>query len=128
MHADEITQNVLASAFEVANTLGCGFLEKIYERALLQELQERGLRAKAQGVCRVAYKGRIVGEYLADLIVEEQVIVELKCVESFAPEHMAQCINYLKASGLKVALILNFRRTKLEWKRVVNDFDQRASA
>jgi GxxExxY protein len=121
MHADEITETILGSAFEVANTLGCGCLEKVYERALLQELQDRGLRVKAQDAFKVAYKGRVVGEYLADLIVEEQVIVELKCVASFAPEHMAQCINYLKASNLKVALLLNFRRTKLEWKRIVNN-------
>jgi GxxExxY protein len=99
-----------------------GFLENVYERALLQGLQDRGLDVKGQEGLTVAYKGRVVGEYLADLIVEEQVIVELKCVAGFAPEHMAQCLNYLKASNLKVALLLNFRRTKLEWKRIVNNF------
>jgi GxxExxY protein len=120
MHADEITEKILGAAFEVANTLGCGFLEKMYERALLLELRERGLRVKTQRTWRLAYKGRVIGEYRADIVVEDQVIVELKCVDRFAPEHMAQCINYLKASNLKIALLLNFHRTKLEWKRVVN--------
>ncbi|HWZ33028.1 MAG TPA: GxxExxY protein [Bryobacteraceae bacterium] len=122
MHADEITEKILGSAFEVSNTLGCGFLEKVYERALLEELHARGLRAKPQVKFKVEYKGRIVGEYCADLLVEDQVIVELKCAQNLAPEHMAQCINYLKAANLKLALLLNFQRTKLEWKRIANDF------
>ena len=93
MHADEITEAILSCAFEVANTLGCGFLEKVYERALVNELRDRGLKVKAQASLRVPYKGRIVGEYLADLLVEDQIVVELKCVENLAPEHLAQCIN-----------------------------------
>ena len=120
MHADEITEAILGGAFEVANTLGCGFAEKVYERALTYELRERGLRVKPQALLRVPYKGRVVGEYLADLLVEEQIVVELKCAENLAPEHMAQCINYLKAADLRIALLINFQRSKLEWKRIVN--------
>ena len=81
----------------------------------------RGVTAKAQVSFPVCYKGKYVGEYLADLVVEEKVIVELKCVERFANEHLAQCINYLKASGLRVALLINFQRPKVEWKRVIVD-------
>ena len=101
--------------------LGCGFLEKVYERALMRELGLRGVRAKAQVSFPVYYKGQRIGDYVADLVVEERVIVELKCVDRFADEHLAQCINYLKASGLRVALLVNFQRSKVEWKRVLLD-------
>ena len=117
----ELTETVIGSAFEIANVLGAGFLEKVYERALIRELALRGVSAKAQVSFPVCYKGKYVGEYLADLVVEEKVIVELKCVERFANEHLAQCINYLKASGLRVALLINFQRPKVEWKRVLLD-------
>jgi GxxExxY protein len=99
--------------------LGAGFLEKVYERVLLRELAFRGVSAKAQVSFPVCYKGQYVGEYVADLVVEEKVIVELKCVERFANEHLAQCINYLKASRLRVALLINFQKPKVEWKRVL---------
>jgi len=78
--------------------LGAGFLERVYERALLRELALRGVNAKAQVSFRVCYKGQYVGEYLADLVVEEKLIVELKCVERLVNGHLAQCINYLKVS------------------------------
>ena len=117
----ELTETVIGSAFEIANVLGAGFLEKVYERALIRELALRGVSAKAQVSFPVCYKGKYVGEYLADLVVEEKVIVELKCVDRFANEHLAQCINYLKASGLRVALLINFQRPKVEWKRVLLD-------
>ena len=98
-----------------------GFLEKVYERALIRELALRGVRAKAQVSFPVCYKGQYVGEYMADLVVEEKLIIELKCVDRFANEHLAQCINYLKASALGVALLINFQRPKVEWKRVLLD-------
>ena len=81
-------------------------------RALSRELALRAVEAKAQVSFRVCYKGQYVGEYLADLVVEEKLILELKCVEHFANEHLAQCINYLKVSGLQVALLINFQRPK----------------
>ena len=104
---------------EVSNTLGAGFLEKVYERALLKELVLRGMRAKAQVSFPVSYKGQIVGEYFADLVVEDVLVVELKCVERLANEHTAQCLNYLRASGRTVCLLVNFQRPKVEWKRIV---------
>jgi GxxExxY protein len=117
----ELTEAVIGAAFEVANVLRSGFLERVYERALIRELALRGVNAKAQVPFRVCYKGQYVGEYLADLVVEEKLILELKCVEHFANEHLAQCINYLKISGLQVALLINFQRPKVEWKRVLLD-------
>jgi GxxExxY protein len=118
---NDLTEAVIGSAFEVANVLGAGFLEKVYERALIRELALRGMSVKAQASFPVCYKGRYVGEYVADLVVEEKLIVELKCVDRFANEHLAQCINYLKASALRMALLINFQRPKVEWRRVLLD-------
>jgi GxxExxY protein len=115
----DLTEAVIGSAFEVANVLGAGFLEKVYERALIRELASHGVNAKPQVSFPVCYKGHSVGEYFADLVVEEKVIVELKCVDRFANEHLAQCINYLKVSRLRVALLINFQKPKVEWKRVL---------
>ena len=117
---DCLVERVVGAIYEVSNVLGAGFLEKVYERALVQELVLRGLTVRSQAVFPVGYKGQCVGEYVADLLVEEKPIIELKCVDEFGKEHLAQCINYLKAANLKIALLLNFQRTKLEWKRVVN--------
>ena len=117
----KLTEGVIGSAFEVANVLGSGFMEKVYERALVRELALRGLSVKAQVSFPVCYKGQYIGEYVADLVVEEKVIVELKCVDRFANEHLAQCINYLKASRLRVALLINFQKPKVEWKRILLD-------
>ena len=114
-----ITSQVLAAAFEVANTLGSGFLEKVYERALIRELTLRGLKAKPQEPQTVTYKGESVGDYYPDILVEDTVIVELKCVECFAPEHMAQCLNYLKAAQKRVCLLLNFQKPRLQYKRLI---------
>ncbi len=116
-----LTEGVIGSAFEVQNVLGSGFLEKVYDRALMRELGLHGLSAKAQVSFPVCYKGEYVGEYVADLVVEEKLIVELKCVNQFANEHLAQCINYLKASRLRVALLINFQKPKVEWKRILLD-------
>ena len=117
----ELTEAVIGSAFEVANGLGAGFLEKVYERALIRELALRGVSAKAQVSFPVCYKGQYVGEYVADLLVGERLMVELKCVDRFASEHLAQCINYWKASGLRVALLINFQKPRVDWKRVLLD-------
>jgi GxxExxY protein len=117
----DFSEDVIGAAFEVANVLGAGFLEKIYERALVRELALRGVTAKAQVSFPVCYKGQYIGEYVADIVVGEKLIVELKCVDRLANEHLAQCINYLKASGLRMALLINFQKPKLEWKRVLLD-------
>jgi GxxExxY protein len=120
-HGSDLTEVIIGATFEVANVLGAGFLEKVYERALIRELALRGMDAKPQVSFPVSYKGQYLGEYVADLVVEQKVIVELKCVDHFANEHLAQCINYLKASGLRVALLINFQRPRVEWKRVLLD-------
>src|ERR1035437_1627247 len=117
-----LTEQVLGAVFEVSNTLGAGFLEKVYERALLRELGLRGIRATAQVSLAVTYKGYSVGEYFADILVEDVLVVELKCVEHLANEHTAQCLNYLRASGRTVCLLINFQKPKVEWKRIVHRF------
>jgi GxxExxY protein len=119
---DSLTENVIGAILEVSNTLGAGFLEKVYERALLRELTLRGLRTKSQFSFSVMYKGACVGEYYADILVEDVLVVELKCVDHLANEHTAQCLNYLRASGRSVCLLVNFQRPKVEWRRIVNGF------
>ena len=119
---DSLTERVLAAVFEVSNTLGAGFLEKVYHRALLRELALRGIRAGAQCSLAVTYKGHNVGEYFADIIVEDVLVLELKCVERLANEHVAQCLNYLRASGRNLCLLINFQKPKVEWKRIVHGF------
>ena|SRR6266403_3245699 len=116
---DKIVHNVMGAAFEVANILGCGFLEKVYEHALVKELALRGLRTRPQVAFPVHYKNELIGEYFADLVVEDQLVVELKCADRLSNEHMAQCIDYLRASRLTLALLINFQHPKLEWKRIV---------
>src|SRR5271165_4691193 len=110
-----LTERVLGAVFEVSNTLGAGFLEKVYERALLQELALRGISAIPQASFAVIYKGQSVGEYFADILVENELVVELKCVERLGNEHTAQCLNYLRASGRRFCLLVNFQRPKVEW-------------
>lgn len=118
---NEITRAVIGGAFRVGNELGAGYLEKVYERALAHELQKAGLHVRTQAPIDVLYDGVIVGEYLADLLVEGQVLIELKALRAFDEAHLAQCLNYLKATGLSVCLLINFGGPKVEIKRVVRD-------
>jgi GxxExxY protein len=120
---DSLTEQVIAAIFEVANTLGAGFLEEVYERALLKELTLRGIRATSQASLRVTYKDHFVGEYFADILVENTLVLELKCVDRLTNEHTAQCLNYLKASGRTVCLLINFQNSKVDWRRIVNGFE-----
>ena len=94
----------------------------MYQRALLRELGLRGIRATAEASFPVCYKGYSVGEYFADLLVEDVLVVELKCADRLANEHTAQCLNYLRASGLSLCLLVNFQKPKVEWKRIVQRF------
>ena len=119
MDINDITYEIRAAIFEVNRVLGYGFLEKVYENALIIELIKRGLIAKAQVPINVEYKGELVGEYFADVVVEEKVILELKAVESLQKIHEAQLLNYLKATGYKVGLLVNFTHPKAEIKRFV---------
>jgi GxxExxY protein len=119
---NEITEKILGCAYEVANGPGSGFLEKVDENAVAHELGEAGLRVEQQRTIEVRYDGIIVGSYCADLLVEEAVLVELKAVKTLDDIHLAQCLNYLKATGLKICLLLNFGSPRLEIKRLVNRF------
>lgn len=112
-----ITQTVIGCAFEVMNELGAGFLESVYEKALLLALRQKGVSAVAQHPINVYFRGVCVGEFFADMLVDEKVIVELKAVKAIAPEHQAQLINYLNATGIEVGLLINFGNPKLEYKR-----------
>lgn len=115
----ELTYQIIGAAFEVQKVLGYGFLEKVYENALIQELQLRGIRVATQYPIKVEYKGVEVGDYYADMIVENKVIVELKTGKTFNPIHEAQLLNYLKATETKVGLLINFGEEKCEHKRLV---------
>jgi GxxExxY protein len=115
----ELTEKVLGAAFKVQNALGCGFLEKVYENALVVELSRTGLRLQQQKPLQIKYEGAIVGEYLADLVVEDRVIVECKAATNLDAVHEAQLLNYLKATNLRVGLLLNFGRPKLQYRRFV---------
>ena len=119
---DSLSEDVLGAMFEVSNTLGAGFLEKVYQRALLRERSLRGIRATAEASLAGMYKGKSVGEYFADLLVEDALVVELKCAERLVNEHTAQCLNYLRASGRTLCLLVNFQKPRVEWKRIVLGF------
>jgi GxxExxY protein len=114
---EQITKTVIGCAFEVINELGAGFLESVYERALLLALRQKGLAAVPQHPAQVMFRGECVGDFFADIFVEEKVIVELKAVKAIAPEHQAQIINYLNATGIEVGLLINFGNPRLEYKR-----------
>jgi GxxExxY protein len=119
MDINDVTYAINGAVFEVNRVLGPGFLEKVYENALLLELRIRGLKAESQVPIRVLYKKNAVGEYIADILVEEKVIVELKTVEQLNKIHEAQLLNYLKATGIQVGLLVNFKYPKAEIKRMV---------
>jgi len=114
----ELTETILGCCFDVMNELGIGFLESVYKNALFIAIKEKGLTIEAEKRFEVIFRGRKVGLYVADLIVERSVIVELKCYDSLLGEHQAQLINYLKASGILVGLLVNFGNRKVEYKRL----------
>ena len=126
MHADEtrtnqLSERIIGCAFRVLNALGAGFLEKVYENALAHELRKHGLAVAQQQAINVTYDGIVVGQYVADLVIEGTVVIELKAVKTLNGEQTAQCINYLKATGLHLCLLLNFGRSRLEIHRVAHD-------
>ena len=119
MDINELTYSINGAVFEVNRVLGSGFLEKVYENALLKELHDRGLKAESQVPIKVLYKNEIVGEYVADILVEGKVIIELKTVENIEKIHEAQIMNYLKATGIPIGLLVNFKHSKTEIKRFI---------
>jgi GxxExxY protein len=118
-HEQELTGKILEAAFAVHNTLGCGFLEKVYSSALLFELRNMGLQCDHEVAFKVKYKDVEVGDYFADLIVEKRVLVELKACVALDSVHEAQILNYLKASSIQVGLLMNFGKSKLQYRRFV---------
>jgi len=116
---NQLTEKIIACVYRVSNTLGSGFLEKIYENALAIELRNNGLKVEQQHPIKVFYDGQAVGDFAADLLVESCVIAELKAVRTFDDVHSAQCLNYLKATNLKLCLLVNFGRPRVEIKRLV---------
>lgn len=118
---EDITEKIIGTAYKVANTLGAGFLEKVYENALAIELKKSGLSVKQQYSLPVYYEDELVGNYFADLFVEDSVIVELKAVRELVSEFSAQVINYLKAARIKTGLLINFGKPKIEIKRLCNN-------
>jgi len=115
----ELTGKILESAFAVHNTLGCGFLEKVYSNALLSELRNTGLICEREVLFKVKYKDVVVGDYCADLIIEKRVLVEMKACGNLEPAREAQILNYLRASGIQVGLLMNFGKPKLQYRRFV---------
>ena len=115
----ELTGKILEGAFAVHNTLGCGFLEKVYSNARLFELRNMGLKCEQEILFKVKYRDVVVGDYCADLIVEGRVLVELKACASLDSVHGAQILNYLKAGGIQLRLLLNFGKSKLQYRRFV---------
>lgn len=114
---DDLTQSIIGCAFEVINELGSGFLESVYENAMVLALSEAGLPVQSQVPIPVTFRGKRVGDIHADLLVDGKVIVELKAVRAIIPEHQAQTINYLNATGIEVGLLINFGNPRLELKR-----------
>ena len=119
---NEITGAIIGAAQSVSGTLGCGFLEKVYENALALELKMRGHEVARQKAVDVRYHEEIVGEYVADLIVDRRVVVEVKAISGLEPAHKAQCLNYLRATGMRLAILLNFGRPKLEVRRIISGY------
>ena len=115
----ELSYQVMAAVFEVHNTLGFGFLEKIYERALLKELRLQEIPVEAQKEMKVFYKGDKIVTYFADLVVNDEILLELKAVSNLNNIHKAQVLNYLKATGLKLGLLINFGKERVEYERLV---------
>jgi GxxExxY protein len=115
----ELTGKILEAAFDVHNTLGCGFLERVYANALAIELRRNGLDCAQQSPLKIRYRDTIVGDYVADIIVDNRVIIELKACAPLDPSHSAQVMNYLRAADVHVGLLLNFGRPKLEYRRFI---------
>ena len=114
---EKLTGAIIGCAFEVINELGSGFLESVYEKAMMIVLSDAGHSVQSQKPVRVLFRGKSVGDFYADLVVDEKVVVELKSVKTLLPEHEAQTINYLNATDIEVGLLINFGKPKLEFRR-----------
>lgn len=115
---DKITERITGCAYKVSNTLGIGFIEKVYENALFHEMRKDGLKVVQQHPVKVNYDGVVVGDFYLDILVNDLVIVELKAVSALTNEHMAQAFNYLRATGLPACLLINFGQPKIQLRRL----------
>ena len=120
MRHDGLTKLILQACFEVSNELGSGFVESVYEKALLIALRDLGLEARAQVPLKVNFRTKVVGDFYADIMVNNSVLLELKAVKKLLPEHFAQILNYLKACEIEVGLLVNFGNPRLEYRRFNN--------
>ncbi|MGI9066581.1 MAG: GxxExxY protein [Pyrinomonadaceae bacterium] len=125
MKDDDLTRIIIGCAYKVHNALGPGFLEKVYENALRMELEKLGLSVKQQEPINVTYEGQVVGEYYADLWVDERVVIELKAAQTIAKAHEVQLVNYLTATGIHAGLLLNFGPS-VQVKRKFREYTPRA--
>ncbi|MGD8504027.1 MAG: GxxExxY protein [Syntrophobacterales bacterium] len=116
-----LTERIIKIYYRVYNNLGCGFLEKIYENAMMIEFEKEGIPAIAQSAIEVVYEDKIIGEYFADIFVDKRVIVEIKAARRLAPENEAQLLNYLKATDIEVGLLLNFGPTPTIKRKVFDN-------
>ena len=119
-----ISERVISCAFEVSNALGAGFFEKVYENALCVELNRAKIPFHRQQCFEIRYKNKNIGNYIADIVVDNKLLIELKALSALNKEHEAQVMNYLKASGLKVGLLLNFGTPRIGMKRIVWNHDE----
>ena len=120
VYYDALVDSIVGCSYNVGRILGCGFLEKVYENALAIELTDSGLKVETQKQIQVCYKDQIVGEYYADMVIDDDIVVELKAVKAIENIHFAQCQNYLKATGKKLGLVINFGEEKVKVRRVAN--------
>ena len=125
MEYEELTQKIIGCAYGIYNKMGFGFLESVYEKCMLIELRKAGLNAESQKPITVCYENEIVGEFIADIIVNDRIILELKSVRQIVNAHEVQLVNYLVATGKPVGLIINFGESKVEIKRKVKDLERK---
>lgn len=118
---NETTERIIGCAFTVANALGCGFRERVYENALAHEPRKAGLAVEQQKAIKVSYDNIIVGDYIADLIVNDQILVETKAVRKLDDVHFAQCLNYLRATRKPLCLLINFGVPRIQLRRIINE-------
>ena len=116
----ELSYKIIGLAMEVHSKLGYGFLEKVYENAMILLFKREGINARKQAPIKVYFEGGVVGEYFVDILVEDKIILEIKALDKIIDVHIAQTLNYLKATGSQLAIILNFGKKKLEYERIVN--------
>jgi len=124
MKYKDLTETIIGCAFRVYNKMGFGFLESVYEKCMMIELRKAGLNAERQLPIKVTYDGEVVGNFSADILVENKIIVELKSILTLHRQHEAQLVNYLMATGKPVGLLLNFGEEKVEVKRKLRDLSE----